>query len=99
MKKPRRISFSKQTYYGIEYFVGFENSEDGHWEELLDVFDNPYQFKDSDSAIDKALEICKKGRWGQRGQPMPITVRVASYEVTTAVTIIAAFDSKNYQKE
>jgi hypothetical protein len=91
MKKLRRTSFSKQTYYGIEYFVGFENSEDGHWEPLLDVFDNPYRFEDPDSAMDKALEICKKGRWGQ-----PITVRVINYEVTTETTEIAEFHSENY---
>ena len=94
MKKLRRISFSKQTYYGIEYFVGFENSKDGHWEPLLDVFDNSYRFKDPDSAMDKALEICKKGRSGY-----PITVRVINYEVTTETTEIAEFHSENYYKK
>ena len=91
MKKLRRTSFSKQIYYGIEYFVRFENSEDGHWEPLLDVFDDPYRFDDPDSAMDKALKICKEGRWGQ-----PITVRVINYEVTTETTEIAEFHSEKY---
>ena len=94
MKKLRRTSFSKQTYYGIEYFVGFENSEDGHWEPLLDVFDEPYRFEDPDSAIDKAQQISKEGRWGQ-----PITVRVITYEVTTETTEIAEFHSKEYYNQ
>lgn len=91
MKKLRRISFFKQKWYTLQYFVGFENSEDGHWEELLDVFDNPYKFNDPDPAMDKALEICKKGRSGY-----PITVRVVNYEVTTETTEIAEFHSEKY---
>lgn len=88
MKKLRRTSFSKQIWYTLQYFVGFENSNDGHWE---DVFNDEYKIEDVDSAMDKAEQICKKLH--------PITVRVINYEVTTETTEIAEFHSDKYHNK
>lgn len=98
MKKEQKEYFTnmhtEEKYYVIEYFVGFENSDDGHWEELTDTFANPYHFDDAEEALAKAEEIARQGMWGQ-----PIKLRVMKYIKTTNSWYIGGFEPEDhYQK-
>ena len=84
----------EEKYYTIEYFVGFENSDDGHWEELTDVFLNPYHFDDAAAALAKAAEIARQGRWGQ-----PIKLRVMKYIKTVNSWKLREFEPKDYYEK
>ena len=84
----------EEKSYVIEYFVGFENSDDGHWEDLTDTFANPYHFDEAAVALVKAKEIARQGKWGQ-----PIKLRVMKYIKTVNSWKLREFEPKDYYKE
>jgi hypothetical protein len=86
---------TETQFYCIEFYAGYadHNTEKVtyRWEELQDPFGNEYRFKDEQTAIHKAMEIAKEGRWGH-----PIKLRVIRRVIKVESWFIHELDPKDY---
>jgi hypothetical protein len=82
-------------FYCIEFEAGYVDHVTGKmsylWKELQDPFGNEYRYKDEQTAIHKAIQIAKEGRWG-----CPINLKVMKRIVKVESWYIHGLDSKDY---
>lgn len=89
----------EEQYYTIEFHAGYVDHKTEvmtyKWDELHQPLNGePYHFKDEASAMMKAKEIAKEGRWG-----CPIDLRIIKRVIKTENWHICELNSKDYYEK
>ena len=88
----------EKRYYSIQFYAGYVDEKMHEpiykYEDLHDPFNKPYHFKDEQTAIHKAIDISKEGRWGS-----PIKLRVIKNIIKHEKWHIKDLDPKDYYQE
>jgi hypothetical protein len=88
----------EERYYAIEFYASYVDHKTekltDEWHDMHDPFNKPYHFKDEQTAIHKAIDLAKEGRWG-----IPIQLRVIKHIITHEKWYIHEFMPKDYYQD